>query len=113
MLKTAARIAITVLAFSAPCALPRGVNAQSSASTTTQRRVLLQQGLVAGAPLKGVDIKLGREAAPGVFVIQPDAVKGKRLIVPRTDIASGKIKGICIGSYSPKDGCSGIWISFE
>lgn len=51
--------------------------------------------------------EVGKEVAPGVLEVNPDAIKGKKLVFDQGD-ASQKIK-ICIGKW--KDGtCKGIYI---
>ena len=52
--------------------------------------------------------EVGKMVRPGLFVVDPRRIKGKRLIVRRT---SGKSVEICIGTW--KNGtCKGIYIRF-
>ena len=52
---------------------------------------------------------VGKEVSPGVLEVDPNAIAGKRLMVP----SGGKAKNICLGKWSKlKAGptCEGSWV---
>ncbi len=52
---------------------------------------------------------VGKEVSPGVLEVDPNAIAGKRLVVP----GGGKAKNICLGKWSKlKAGptCEGSWV---
>jgi len=52
---------------------------------------------------------VGKEASPGVLVVDPDAIAGKRLVVP----GGGKVRNICLGKWiTLRSGptCEGSWM---
>jgi len=52
---------------------------------------------------------VGKEVSPGVLEVDPNAIAGKRLVVP----AGGKTKNICLGKWTTlKAGptCEGSWV---
>lgn len=56
-----------------------------------------------------VNIKaIGKEVAPGVFEVDPNAVRGKRLVAPRGDQA---LRFVCIGKWKNGE-CKGIYIEW-
>ena len=58
-----------------------------------------------------VDLKAGgRKVAPGVLEVSPDAVRGKRLILPSG--GSGKPIKLCIGLWIGSD-CLGTYIELD
>ena len=48
---------------------------------------------------------IGKEVAPGVFEVDPDAIRGKRLTIPRGET----LWHICIGKWKAGE-CTGIYI---
>ena len=50
---------------------------------------------------------IGKEVAPGVFEVDPDAIRGKRLTIPRGQT----LKHVCIGRWREPE-CKGIYIEF-
>jgi hypothetical protein len=52
---------------------------------------------------------IGREVAPGVLEVDPGAVRGKRLTLPRGDQAQAK--KLCIGKWSNGE-CKGIYLEW-
>ena len=52
---------------------------------------------------------VGKEVSPGVVEVDPNAIAGKRLVLP----AGGKTKNICLGKWTTlKAGptCEGSWV---
>jgi hypothetical protein len=52
---------------------------------------------------------VGKEVAPGILQVDPNAIAGKRLVIP----SSGKTKSICLGTWvTLKAGptCEGSWV---
>ena len=52
---------------------------------------------------------VGKEVAPGILQVDPNAIAGKRLVVP----SGGKSKNICLGTWvTLKAGptCEGSWV---
>jgi len=57
-------------------------------------------------------ISVGKEVAPGIYQVDPDSIKGKRLIMPASDSSASRVKvGVCIGVWhKKKQRCIEIWI---
>lgn len=69
---------------------------------------VIQAGVV-NAKSPAVDLKaVGKEVAPGVLEVDPNSVRGKRLIMPRGNQAARKI---CIGKWKNGE-CKGIYIEW-
>lgn len=56
-----------------------------------------------------VDLKaVGRRVAPGVLEVNPELVRGRRLILPSG--GGGEAIKVCIGLWDGSGGCLGIYI---
>lgn len=54
---------------------------------------------------------VGKEVSPGMFVVDPDAISGKRLEMP----SGGKVKQLCVGKWiTTREGptCEGSWVAW-
>jgi hypothetical protein len=54
---------------------------------------------------------VGKEVSPGLFVVDPNAIQGKRLAIP----SGGKVKQICLGNWITTTAgptCEGSWIAW-
>lgn len=52
---------------------------------------------------------VGKEVAPGMFVVDPDAIHDKRLVIP----SGGKAKHVCLGKWLTTTlgpTCDGSWV---
>ncbi len=68
----------------------------------------IQAGVV-NAKSPAVDLKaVGKEVAPGVLEVDPNSVRGKRLIIPRGNQTA---RFICIGKWKNGE-CKGIYIEW-
>ena len=54
---------------------------------------------------------VAKEASPGVLVLDPNAIAGKRLVIP----SGGKVRHLCLGNWiTIKAGptCEGTWVEW-
>lgn len=51
---------------------------------------------------------VGKEVTPGLFQVDPRTVKGKRLVLARTD--PNTAVAVCIGSVSKLGNCIGVYV---
>ena len=66
-----------------------------------------------GKKSQAVSIRaVGKEVAPGIYQVDPESIKGKRLVMPATGSGTAFVKvGVCIGVWhKKKQRCIGIWI---
>lgn len=56
--------------------------------------------------------EVGKQLSPGQWVVNPDLIKGKALIVPKTELPPGLKVTICIGKKT-ESGCIGVEILIE
>jgi len=90
----------------------------STKATTTATRMAVQEAQVisvaeVGLKSRAVSVtSVGREVAPGIYQVDPDSIKGKRLIMPSGGSSATLVKvGVCIGVWhKKKERCIGIWI---
>ena len=90
----------------------------STKATTTATRMAVQEAQVisvaeVGPKSRAVSVtSVGEEVAPGIYQVDPDSIKGKRLIMPDSGSSSALVKvGVCIGVWhKKKQRCIGIWI---
>lgn len=90
----------------------------STRATTTATRMAVQEAQVisvaeVGLKSRAVSVtSVGREVAPGIYQVDPESIKGKRLIMPDNGSSSALVKvGVCIGVWhKKKQRCIGIWI---
>jgi hypothetical protein len=54
---------------------------------------------------------VGKEVSPGMFVVDPDAISGKKLQIP----GGGKVKQVCVGKWittAAGPTCEGSWVTW-
>lgn len=74
-----------------------------------------REGVLPGSPVVNLQ-DVGKRVAPGVFEVNPEALKGRRLVISRQDRETGQAQAkeihICLGKW--KGGrCEGVLIIIE
>ncbi len=106
---------LTIAAVILGLAVTQSALAQDSSKMT---RMAVQEAQVisvaeVGIKSRAVSIKaVGKEVAPGIYQVDPESIKGKRLVMPATGSGTALVKvGVCIGVWhKKKERCIGIWI---
>jgi hypothetical protein len=82
------------------------------ANTQTERNQSgdMKSADVVNAKSSALDLKaVGKEVAPGVLEVDPNAIRGKRLVFPPRGNQTARI--ICIGKWKNGE-CKGIYIEW-
>jgi hypothetical protein len=54
--------------------------------------------------------RVGKQVSPGVYEVNPESVRGKRLVIePMNQQVGGPPRRICIGKWRPPN-CNGIYL---